>query len=136
MNIGLLISLLTPCLPYLLNLGDKAAGKAAEKVGERTVDTIEKIWTKLKPKVDAKQAAKEAFADAANDPGNPDLQTVLQVQLEKILNQNPGLAAEVAELLTEANSQAQASGVTVNQTIASMSGNAKAIGSVQGNVTM
>jgi hypothetical protein len=136
MDIALLLSFLTPCLPFLLNLGDKAAGKAAEKVGEKSLETVGKIWEKLRPKVETKEAAKEAAEDVAKDPENPAFQTVLQVQLEKILAQNPDLAAEVAQLLEEAKAQAQSSGVNVTMNIGSMSGNAKAIGSVQGNVTM
>ena len=136
MDIALLLSFLAPCLPYLLNLGDKAAGKAAEKVGEKSVETVGKIWSKLRPKVEAKEAAKEAVEDLAKDPENSALQTVLQVQLEKILTQNPDLATEISQLLETATSQAQASGINVTQNIGSMSGNAKAIGSVQGNVTM
>lgn len=142
MDIALLLSFLAPCLPYLLNLSDKAAGKAAEKVGEKSVETVGKIWTKLRPKVEAKEAAKEAVEDVAKDPENPALQTVLQVQLEKILAQNPDLAAEVAQLLETATSEAQASGINIrvegdrNLVIGTMSGNAKAIGSVKGDVTM
>lgn len=144
MDIALLLSFLAPCLPYLLKLGDKAAGKAAEKVGEKSLETVEKIWSKLRPKVEAKEAAKEAVEDVAKDPENPTLQTVLQVQLEKILTQNPDLATEIAQLLKEAESEAQASGVSIqqtvtgnqNQVIGTMSGNAKAIGNVKGDVTM
>lgn len=142
MDIALLLSFLAPCLPYLLNLGDKAAGKAAEKVGEKSVETVGKIWSKLHPKVEAKEAAKEAAEDVAKDPENPALQTVLQVQLEKILTQNPDLAAEIAQLLETAQAEAQASGVNIrvkgdrNQVIGTMSGHAKAIGNVKGDVTM
>ena len=113
-----------------------------EKVGEKSVETAEKFWTKLSPKVEAKEAAKEAAEDVAKDPENPALQTVLQVQLEKILNQNPDLAQEIAQLLEAA--QAEAGGTHIkqtvtgdrNQVIGTMSGSAKAVGSVEGDVTM
>ncbi len=142
MDIALLLSFLAPCLPFLLNLGDKAAGKAAEKVGEKSLETVGKIWEKLRPKVETKEAAKEAVEDLAKDPGNPALQTVLQVQLEKIFSQNPDLAAEIAQLLESVKAEAGGTHIkqTVtgnnNQVISSMSGNAKAIGTVEGNVTM
>jgi len=144
MDIALLLSFLAPCLPYLLKLGDKTAGKAAEKVGEKSVEIVGKIWTKLHPKVEAKEAAKEAAEDVAKDPENPAFQTVLQVQLEKILTQNPDLAAEIAQLLEAAKAETQASGISIqqtvtgdkNQVIGTMGGSAKAVGSVEGDVTM
>jgi uncharacterized protein YqeY len=138
MDIAFLVSLLAPCLPFFLKLGNKAADKAAEKVGEKSVEVAGKLWSKLRPKVEAKEAAKEAVEDIANDPENAALQTVLQVQLGKILNQNPDLAQEIAQLLEEAKAEVGGTHIkqTVigdrNQVIGSMSGNAKAIG----NVTM
>ncbi|MEM9906140.1 MAG: hypothetical protein AAF921_14070 [Cyanobacteria bacterium P01_D01_bin.44] len=144
MNIALLVSFLAPCLPYLMKLGDKAAEKVAEKVGEKTLDQVGKIWTKLRPNVEAKEAACEAAEDVAQSPDDEMLRTVLQVQLTKILEQNPDLAAEVAQLLKEAEAEAETSGTHIeqtvtgnqNQVIGQMSGNAKVIGSVEGNVTM
>ena len=142
MDVAFLVSILAPCLPFLLKLGNKAAEKVGEKVGEKSVETAEKFWTKLSPKVEAKEAAKEAAEDLAKDPENPALKTVLQVQLEKILNQNPDLAQEIAQLLEAA--QVEAGGTHIkqtvtgdrNQVIGTMSGSAKAVGSVEGDVTM
>lgn len=146
MNVALLVNLLAPCLPFLMKLGDKAAEKAvekaAEKVGEQSAEKAGKIWAKLWPKVEAKVAAKEAAADVAEAPEDEDSLTVLRVQLKKLLAADEGLAKEVEALLQEA--QADAGGTWVqqsvqgnnNQVIGSMSGNAKAIGSVTGNVGM
>lgn len=142
MDIAFLVSLLAPYLPALLKLGNKAAEKAAEKVGEKSVEVAGRLWSKLSPKVEAKEASKEAAEDLANDPENPALRTVLQVQLEKILTQNPDLAAEITQLLEEAKAEAGGTHIrqTVtgdrNQVIGTMSGNAKAVGNVEGDVTM
>jgi hypothetical protein len=49
--------------------------------------------------VEAKAAAKEAATDVAENPEDKDLQTVLQVQLKKILDADTTLAQEIAKIL-------------------------------------
>lgn len=139
----LLVQFLTPCLPFLLKLSDKAAEKAAEKVGEDGWGKAKAIWAKLHPRVEAKEAAKEAVVDLAANPEDEDLQTALRVQLKKILDSDPTLAAEVTQLLKEAtdtgasgtNIQVSVSG-TGNVGFGSLQGGSKAIGKVEGDVTM
>ena len=155
MDIALLVRLLAPCLPGLMGagkaLGQKAAEKAAEKageaagqkvgekVGEQSAVQAGKIWQRLWPKVEKKAAAKEAAEDVASDPNDADAVAALRQQLKKILAGDAVLAAEVEGLLKEAEAEAgnrmqvQGDG---NQVIGSMSGNAKAVGSVTGDVTM
>jgi hypothetical protein len=142
MDFTLLVQILAPCLPFLLKLGDKAAEKAAEKVGEKTVEKAGSIWAKLLPKVEAKAAAKEAVDDVAANPEDKDLQTVLQVQLKKILESDPALAKEVAALIQEAKDMGGGTQIQVsvsgsdNVAFGAVQGGSKAIGKVDGNVTM
>lgn len=150
MDISLLVSLLAPCLPGLMGLG-KAAGKTAaetaaetagEKIGEQSVAQARKIWQRLWPKVKAKAAAKEAAEDVAKDPNDADSVAALRGQLKKILEGDQALADEVAALLKVAEADAQGTWIQQsvtgdhNQVIGTMSGNAKAIGSVTGDVTL
>ena len=98
---------------------------------------------KLQPKIEAKAATLEAAKDVANDPEDEDFQTVLRVQLKKILDGEPTLAAEIAQILSENsptgtggdNIQQNVSG-TGNQAIGKMEDNAKAINRVDGDVNM
>ncbi len=152
MDIALLVRLLAPCLPGLMGagkaLGQKAAEKAAEKagetagekVGEQSVVQAGKIWQRLWPKVKEKAAAKEAAEDVAGDPSDEDAVAALRQQLKKILAGDAALAAEVEGLMKEAEAGAAGNRIQVqgdgNQVIGSMGGNAKAIGSVTGDVTM
>lgn len=142
MDIALLVSFLTPCLPFLVKLGDKAAEKAGEKLGEDTWGKAKAIWAKLQPKVEAKEAAKEAVADVATNPEDADSQAALRKQLAKILEGDGNLMVEISQLLAEATATAGAVQIrqTVtgdrNQVIGTLSGQAKAIGSVEGNVTL
>jgi hypothetical protein len=143
MDISVLVNFLTPCLPFLLNVGNKAVEGASQKLGEDVWRKATVVWDKLQPKVEGKAAALEATKDVANDPEDEDLQTALRVQLKKILAGEPTLAAEIAQILSEKsptgtgadNIQHNVSG-TGNQAIGKMEGNAKAIGTVHGNVSM
>lgn len=143
MDISLLVNFLTPCLPFLLNVGNKAVEGASQKLGEDVWRKATVLWSKLQPKVEGKPAALEAAKDVANDPENEDLQTALRVQLKKILEGEPTLVAEIAQILLEKSTTGaggdhiqQNVGGTGNQGIGKMEGNAKAIGKVQGNVNM
>ncbi|MBU7582617.1 MAG: hypothetical protein KAF91_06845 [Nostoc sp. TH1S01] len=143
MDISLLVKFLTPCLPFLLNVGNKAVEGASQKLGEDVWRKATVIWSKLQPKVEGKAAALEAAQDVANAPEDEDLQTALRVQLKKILTGEPTLAEEIAQILSEKtttgtggdNIQQDVSG-TGNQVIGKMEDNAKAIGKVHGNVNM
>ena len=99
MDIALLVKFLAPCLPYLLNVGNKAVEGASQKVGEDVWNKAKAIWAKLYPKVEAKEAAKEAATDVAQKPEDEDLQASLRVQLKKILEADTALAEEIAKIL-------------------------------------
>ncbi|WP_375467947.1 hypothetical protein [uncultured Nostoc sp.] len=98
MDIALLVKFLAPCLPFLLNVGNKAVEGASQKVGEDVWNKAKAIWAKLYPKVEAKEAAKEAATDVAQKPEDEDLQTSLRVQLKKILEADTALAEEIAKI--------------------------------------
>jgi hypothetical protein len=93
MNITTLVTFLSPFLPFLLKLGGKAVDKATEtaaaKLGEASWTKAQSIWKELSPKIEAKEAAKEAVEDVVNHPDNEKLRVVLEVQLEKLLNDRP-----------------------------------------------
>jgi uncharacterized protein YqcC (DUF446 family) len=142
MDIAVLTRFLAPFLPYLLKLGEKASEKVAEKFGEDAWDKAKAIWSKLQPKVEAKESTQEAVGDLVAAPEDEALQTVLQVQLKKLLDQDQELAAAIAQIL-QADAPDGTPGTQIiqtvtgnqNQLIGQMTGG-KAIGNVQKNVTM
>ncbi|MEM6399042.1 MAG: hypothetical protein AAF757_02260 [Cyanobacteria bacterium P01_D01_bin.116] len=99
MDINLLVRILAPCLPFLMTFSNKAAEGASQKVGEDIWNKVKTIWGKLQPKVKAKEAAQEAARDVAKNPEDEDSQAALRVQLKKILEADPELAAEIAQIL-------------------------------------
>ncbi|MBD2343966.1 hypothetical protein H6G18_07365 [Anabaena subtropica FACHB-260] len=98
-DIASIVTFLAPYLPSLLNVGSKVAEGAYQQAGADGWDKAKTIWGKLHPKVEAKEAAKEAVGDLAENPEDKNLQTVLQVQLKKILDVDTTLAEEIAKIL-------------------------------------
>lgn len=114
MDIALIVKFLAPCLPFLLNVGNKAVEGASQKVGEDVWNKAKAIWAKLHPKVEAKEAAKEAATDVAQKPEDEDLQTSLRVQLKKILEADTALAEEIAKIWEETTTSSNNSASNVS----------------------
>ncbi len=139
-----LTAFLSPMLPFLIKGGEEAAKEAGKQFGIDTWEKAKSIWGKLNPKIEAKEAAKEAVEDLALAPEAQDLQTVLQVQLKKILEKDQALATKIAQLMQE-DSPSKTSETQVEQKVAKnkgqvigvVSGNEnKIVGQVTGNVSM
>lgn len=99
MDIALLVKFLAPCLPFLLNVGNKAAEGASQKLGEDVWSKAKNIWGKLQPKVEVKPATLEAAKDVASNPEDEDFQTALRVQLKKLLEQDESLVNEILQIM-------------------------------------
>lgn len=127
-----LVEFLSPCLPFILNVGNKAVEGASRKIGEDLLNQGKAIWAKLQPKIEAKEAAKEAAADVAQNPEDKALQTVLQVQLQKILDADPALAAEIAKMLQEATAQLTGDNIQIGANAYDNS-TVKQVGKIQAN---
>jgi Flp pilus assembly protein TadD len=145
MDIVTLTAFISPFLPFLVKLGDKATAKATETIAEKFSESAwtkaQAIWEKLSPKVEGKEAAKEAVADVANNPEDEESRIVLKRQLQKLLEQDEELAEAIAQIL-QADSADGTSGIQIiqnvtgnqNQVIGQVRGG-QVFGTVQGNVT-
>jgi acetyl-CoA carboxylase carboxyltransferase component len=102
MDFAALAAFLAPFLPALLKAGQSAADEAADAFGKEAWVYAQSLWHRLWPAVEHKDAAKDAAADVAKQPGSAKAQTVLEVQLEKVLAEDPELAAEVGQLFAAA----------------------------------
>jgi hypothetical protein len=100
-DIAGLVGLLTPYLPFLLGLGQKAVEKGAEKLGEEGAIAI---WGKLSPKVEGNLSA-DAARDLAKNPDDKEAAGVLRYQLKKFLEapENAVIVAEIQKILEEKN---------------------------------
>jgi hypothetical protein len=147
MDMVALTAILATALPSLMkvgeNLGTTLTQKAAElgnlKLGEEAWAKAKRIWDILQPKLAERASAEEAAKDVAQNPEDPDLQTVLRVQLKKLLDQDPDLAQAIAAVLqekTESSATVQIQQTITNndgQVIGQMTGGV-AIGRVDGNI--
>jgi len=99
---------LAPFLPYLVKGGIEAGKSAAQKLGEKfSEDTWEKaktLWGKLRPKIEAEPAAKDAVQKVITKPGDKRAKAALELQIEDILEEDSGLAYQVAEMWEEIRS--------------------------------
>jgi len=137
-----LTDFLKPYLPFLMEMGVKAAGSASEKFGEDVWETAKKIWERLRPKLEAKDDARIAAEQVAAKPDSKARKDVFQEELETLLKENPDLAEEIAEILAERTLDGtsrlqiiQTITGNQNQVIGQVTGG-KVFGSVTGNVTI
>ena len=101
MDIVWLVGLLTPYLPFLMGLGQKAMEKGSEKLGEKGA---EEIWNKLSPQIKTEPGVLAIAKDVAINPDNEMAKTTLAYHLQTILDapDNAVLKAESAQILEEA----------------------------------
>lgn len=142
MDIAALTALLSPYLPFLMKLGEKAAESASSKIGTDAWETAKKIWEKLHPKLEAKDDARAAAEQVAAKPESGDRKAVFQEELETLLKDNPDLAKAIAQIMAE-SSPSGTSGLQINQTVTGNENQAigqvtggKVFGGVTGNVTI
>ena len=145
MDVVTLTAFLAPFLPTLLKFGSKAAESIATTAGETTgtklteaaLTKAQTVWEKLHPQVAVRPAAQEAAEDVAKAPDDADSQAALRVQLKKILEADPDLAAAIAQIL---KSDAP-DGTPGTQIVQNVTGNSNQVigqvsgGQVFGNIT-
>ena len=102
MEIAALASFLAPFLPYVVQAGQKVADKAADVLGEEAANYAERLWERLKPGVEAKPAAKEAAEEVATSPKDEVALEKLRVQLQKLLEEDEALTADLTRIWGEA----------------------------------
>jgi hypothetical protein len=90
-----LVTTLAPALPFLVSGGKELVEEAGKALN---VELVKKLWGKLRPRVEEKPVAAEAAQEVARAPEDGDALGALRIQLRKILESDPALAAELAGL--------------------------------------
>ncbi len=107
--------LIATAAPHLLEAGKTAAEKALEKIAESLGEDSWKwgkaIVKKLWPKVEANPLAIAAAQEVAKAPNDQANQQMLGLALQKLLQADEALAAEIKQILDEA----KAAGVNLVQ---------------------
>ncbi len=127
-----LVSLLAQALPSLLWAGEKAAGAVVGEIGKQAGGAasgkVKEIWDRLRGKVEENPRAAEAAQEVAQAPSDDDLRAMLRVQLRKLLEGDPDLAALLEPLVDAARAE-------INMTQVQAGDQGVAVGrDVQGNV--
>ena len=102
MDVSVLVAILSPCLGVLLKGVNAAAEEIGKAVAPDLLDHAKRLWAKLWPHVESKPAALEAAGDVAEAPDDTRTRGALELQLEKLLNEQPGLVQELAPIVEDA----------------------------------
>jgi hypothetical protein len=93
------VSTLTPFLPLLVKVGEGAADEAGRGLARGAGAAARSVWRVLRPHLSARAAARSAVAAAAARPQDPDARAALRLQVRKLLEEDPALAARLAGAL-------------------------------------
>lgn len=108
--------MLIPLLPYLVKglkiSGEELAKALGKKVGEEMPNALSELWRKLDAKFRNKPGAYDVIQKAIELPRDSRMATLLEVQLEDVL-QDAILRNDVVRLLANAEKE----GVSINQVI-------------------
>lgn len=102
MDISALVSILAPCLGVLLSGATAAAEEIGRSVGPDLLAHAKRLWAKLRPHVEAKPGALEAAEDVAQRPDDARTRAALELQLEKLLRNDPALVDALAPIVKDA----------------------------------
>jgi len=102
MEVSVLVSILAPCLGVLLTGVNAAAQEIGKAVAPELLDHAKRLWARLRPHVESKPSAMEAADDVAERPDDERARAALELQLEKLLDERPELAQELAPLVRSA----------------------------------
>jgi hypothetical protein len=96
-------TVLAPALKYLLKIGEKGSETFAEEasadLGKEAWEKAKTLWSRLGGKVANKPAALEAAADVSQNPADPAAKGALELQIRKILAEDPALMKEIDQTM-------------------------------------
>ena len=96
-----LVTPLAPMLPILLGAGKAIGREAANAVGGEAADLARRVWERLRDSLAERPTAESAAGDVAADPKDDVARQTLELQLRKILQDDPQLREDLRALLEE-----------------------------------
>jgi hypothetical protein len=94
---------LTVLSPFLIKMGEKAA----EEIGKGLPGAVGKLWSRIGKKFKGNSAAETAVKDAVANPKDEDNLAALRKEIKKALADDAAFAAEIEELLEQAQNETQ-----------------------------
>jgi hypothetical protein len=102
MDVSALVSILAPCLGLLMAGATAAAQEIGTSAGSELLAHAKRLWAKLRPHIEAKPGALEAAEDVAQRPDDERARGALELQLEKLLRDQPELVDAIAPIVRDA----------------------------------
>ena len=96
-----LVTLLAPVLPALIGAGQGIGQEAATAVGAEAAELARRVWERLQGTLAERPTAKSAANDVAADPNDETARGTLELQLKKLLKDDPNLRDDLAALVAE-----------------------------------
>lgn len=90
--------------------GAGVLSRVEDAAADATVGVGGRVLRRLLGRGESRPAVEAAVVDLAEDPGDEDRVAALRLQIRKALSEDPGLAAEVAQLVGAAGVTVTASG--------------------------
>ena len=100
-----LVTLLAPVLPALIGAGQRLGQDAANAVGAEAASLARRVWDRLQGTLADRPTAKSAAGDVAADPNDETARETLQLQLKRLLQDDPKLRDDLAALVAEGERQ-------------------------------
>ncbi len=100
------VSILCPCLRMLLAGDGTRTEKIERDIGAHLLAAGRRLWGQLSPHLEGRPAALEAAEEVARRPDDARACGALELQLERLLDARPALAAEIAAVVTGADAAA------------------------------
>jgi hypothetical protein len=97
--VSTVVAWLTPTLPYIISGSEEAVKSFGEKLGEGAFEKAKDLYHLLRPSIDSRPAAKEAVIDASTAPNDKVVLSALEMQLRKMLTDDPELASRVSSFV-------------------------------------
>jgi hypothetical protein len=92
-------------LPALIGAGKKIGQDAANAVGAEAADLARRVWDRLQGSLADQPTAKSAAGDLASDPNDETARETLELQLKKLLKNDPKLRDDLTTLVAEGERQ-------------------------------
>jgi hypothetical protein len=100
-----LVTLLAPVLPTLIGAGKQIGREAANVVGSEVADLGRRVWERLQGSLVNRPTAESAAGDVAADPNDETARETLELQLKKLLKDDPQLRKDLAAIVAEGERQ-------------------------------
>ncbi|HEY0834884.1 MAG TPA: hypothetical protein VGE72_13325 [Azospirillum sp.] len=97
------VEVIAPALPLLKGVGDGVLQQTGAKITDATLGLAKALWVKLGPRVEGTEVARAAVQDVTSTPDDEDARAALRLQVRKLLQADPHLAADLTALLGNGN---------------------------------